>query len=538
MPCVDHAAAVASGELRWTDYSGTVYCCETPDDNGVVYVRRNGVAAWCGNSRFAQKGVFGMILPEKDMPFSKDGIVPDLIINPHAFPSRMTIAHLVECVFAKVCAIQGQIGDGTVFMPFDTEAIYDALAAGPGNFHRHGNEVLYNGCTGEQIQTEIFMGPNYYLRLKHMVADKVQARSFGAHDQLTRQPTEGRAKGGGLRIGEMERDVLLSHGVSSLIKESMSEKSDGYTWSVCRHCGTAAGTPRAGGQRAPTNDPAAHACRYCGDSDVVTVSTPYSFKLLLQECESMGIQVRMGPDALVLPRGAAEDDSDDDAFAAAGGGDCPGINPLSSGMFQSQMQDKLNDCGEEGDGDGESDDEYPEDAEDSEGEGDDDADSDAGYGVDGEGADGADDESEVSPEPFAEQPAEAEAEEDAEEDEKGIPSLFNSAAGGGIPAPAQITLKDVDLAMAVPGGSGPSAPGAPSLLGDLAKLGAMGPSAESGGDGAAESESAASQIKTITLKTSRRAQDPMSSSASGDDGYGDDYGADGGDGDGDDDFFA
>jgi hypothetical protein len=526
---VDHDAALASGELRWTDYSGPVYCCETPDGNGTVYVRRNGVAAWCGNSRFAQKGVFGMILPEKDMPFSKDGIVPDLIINPHAFPSRMTIAHLVECVFAKVCSIQGQIGDGTVFMPFDTEAVYDALAAGPGNFSRHGDEVLYNGRTGEQIQTEIFMGPNFYLRLKHMVADKVQARSFGAHDQLTRQPTEGRAKGGGLRIGEMERDVLISHGASAFINESMSKKSDGHVWSVCRHCGTAAGAPRAGGQRAPTTDPSARACRYCGDSDVVTVSTPYAFKLLAQECEAMGIQVRMGPDALIGAGGDDESDSDAEAEAAMDGGECDASSWLSP-MQQRITRDKTDGCDDEDSGDesegGKPADKYPEDAEDS---GDEDAEDDLSeeeYDAPDAPAEGSDE--------ILGAPGDTGDDADEDEDEDFGPTVAGGGARG-LRAPSPITLKDVDLAMSVPGGSGPS--DSSSLLGDLATLGAMGPSADAGGAGAAESESAASQIKTIVLKSSRRAEGPVAPSAS-DDGDGGDYDGDGGDGDDDDDFFA
>jgi DNA-directed RNA polymerase II subunit RPB2 len=137
-----------------------------------------------------------MIIPEESMPFTKDGVKPDIIINPHAIPSRMTIGHLVECVFAKLCCMKGAIGDGTVFIPFDESKVYNEL--GEKGFNHHGNEILYNGFTGQQIQSEIFIGPTFYFRLKHMVADKINVRG---HDRdknelpkvmLTRQPTSGK----------------------------------------------------------------------------------------------------------------------------------------------------------------------------------------------------------------------------------------------------------------------------------------------------------------------------------------------------------
>jgi len=163
-------------------------------------------------SRHGQKGVLGMIIPEENMPYTKDGIKPDIIINPHAIPSRMTIGHLVECIFAKMCCLDGLLGDATVFIPIDNEIIHKKLE--DNGYEKYGNEILYNGFTGRQIDTEIFIGPTYYFRLKHMVAEKINSRGIGAMTQLTRQPTEGRRKGGGLRIGEMERDTVLSHGIS------------------------------------------------------------------------------------------------------------------------------------------------------------------------------------------------------------------------------------------------------------------------------------------------------------------------------------
>ena len=177
-----------------------------------------------------------MIIPEENMPFTKDGVRPDIIINPHAIPSRMTIGRLVECIFAKMCCLDGVLGDATVFIPIDNSKIYKRLESN--GFNKHGNEILYNGFTGRQIETEIFIGPTYYFRLKHMVAEKLNARGIGKLAGLTRQPTEGRRRGGGLRIGEMERDTVLSHGISLFLKESMMERSDKYTWCACKRCGT------------------------------------------------------------------------------------------------------------------------------------------------------------------------------------------------------------------------------------------------------------------------------------------------------------
>ena len=232
-------------------------------------------------SRHGQKGVVGMIIPEEDMPFTKDGIVPDIIINPHAIPSRMTIGHLVECMFAKLCTMEGTNGDGSVFIPLELQKIGSGLEEH--GFENYGNEILYNGRTGQQIETNIFMGPTYYLRLKHMVADKMHHRDKGPRDQLTRQPTSGRGKEGGLRIGEMERDVLLSYGFSQFAKESVMERSDKYTWAVCKSCGRIA-------RYAPQQG--LYECLGCANTDISVVQTPYAFKLLVQELETMGITPR------------------------------------------------------------------------------------------------------------------------------------------------------------------------------------------------------------------------------------------------------
>ena len=241
-------------------------------------------------SRHGQKGVLGMIIPEENMPFTKDGIKPDIIINPHAIPSRMTIGHLVECIFAKMCCLDGLLGDATVFIPIDNEKIYKRLE--DNGFNKHGNEILYNGFTGKQIETEIFIGPTYYFRLKHMVAEKLNARGTGKLTGLTRQPTEGRRKGGGLRIGEMERDTVLSHGISLFLKESMMERSDKYTWAACKRCGTLV---------AFNITENINMCRNCNNDDVCVIQTPYAFKLFTQELEAMGIQMRVNTEHIELP---------------------------------------------------------------------------------------------------------------------------------------------------------------------------------------------------------------------------------------------
>ena len=230
------------------------------------------------SSRHGQKGVIGRILNECDMPFSKKGIRPDIIMNAHAFPSRMTIGHIVECVFAKLCCMRGSYGDGTVFMDFDRDVIMDELQTH--DYNKYGNEILYNGIDGKMIETDIFIGPVYYFRLKHMVAEKINARGTGPMQFLTRQPTEGRRKGGGLRIGEMERDALLGHGIGNFISESMMERSDNAQFPICNRCGILAITGKE-----------AFYCKRCDEQDISMVKIPYTFKLLSQEMETMSLNM-------------------------------------------------------------------------------------------------------------------------------------------------------------------------------------------------------------------------------------------------------
>ncbi len=222
------------------------------------------------SSRPGQKGVCGLLIEEKDMPFSKDGIVPDLIVNPHAIPSRMTINQLLEMILGKSCSISGNLGDAT---PFQNNQItdYTHLLESYG-YEGQGNEVLYSGITGEQIKTSIFMGPIYYQRIKLMVADKMHSRGTGPLQALIRQPAAGRANNGGLRIGEMERDSILSYGIGSFLKESMMDRSDKFIVQVDEKSGL---------------------IDYNDNKDKCMVHMPYAMKMLLQELQTMCIYPRL-----------------------------------------------------------------------------------------------------------------------------------------------------------------------------------------------------------------------------------------------------
>ena len=236
------------------------------------------------SSRHGQKGTIGMTYRHEDMPFTKDGIVPDIILNPHAIPSRMTIGQLLETILGKTCAMLGYLGDGT---PFNGTTIDDIgeLLENKCNYERYGNEILYNGQNGKQLKTTLFIGPTFYQRLKHMVSDKIHSRSSGPVVMLTRQPAEGRSRDGGLRFGEMERDCILSHGLSQFLKERMLDVSDHFVVNVCNLCGLIASVNKKKN---------IYYCRNCNNySKFSEVHIPYSYKLLIQELESMGVASRI-----------------------------------------------------------------------------------------------------------------------------------------------------------------------------------------------------------------------------------------------------
>ena len=235
------------------------------------------------SSRHGQKGTIGNIIPEKDMPFTKSGIRPDIIINPHAIPSRMTIGQLKETLLGKVLVELGLLGDGTSFGDLDVPSICKELQSL--GYESNGNDILYNAMTGEQIDASVFIGPVFYQRLKHMVADKQHSRSIGPMVNLTRQPAEGRSRDGGLRFGEMERDCMCSHGASRFTKERMYDVSDKYSVHVCKKCGMIASY----------NDAAhIHLCKNCKNrSDFSYVEIPYACKLLFQELATMNVAPRL-----------------------------------------------------------------------------------------------------------------------------------------------------------------------------------------------------------------------------------------------------
>ena len=193
------------------------------------------------SSRAGQKGTVGMLIAEEDMPRTADGIVPDIVVNPHAIPSRMTIGQLLECVIGKACAMEGTYADATAFVNTRSPTTeFGTILKERHGFEEYGNEVMYNGRTGQQLATKIFIGPTYYMRLKHMVKDKMNARATGAREMRTHQPVAGRGRGGGLRLGEMERDVFLAHGISEYISDAYMNRSDGYELSVCSQTGDVA----------------------------------------------------------------------------------------------------------------------------------------------------------------------------------------------------------------------------------------------------------------------------------------------------------
>jgi len=235
------------------------------------------------SSRHGQKGTVGNIIPECDMPFTKDGVTPDIIINPHAIPSRMTIGQLKETVLGKVLVELGLFGDGTAFGQFDVKDICGELIKQ--GYEAHGNELLYNGQTGEQHECSVFMGPVFYQRLKHMVNDKTHSRSIGPMVNLTRQPAEGRSRDGGLRFGEMERDCMISHGAARFTRGRMYDASDKYSAFICKKCGLIASY----------NDKMnIHHCRTCDNrADFAYVEIPYACKLLFQELNTMNVVPRI-----------------------------------------------------------------------------------------------------------------------------------------------------------------------------------------------------------------------------------------------------
>jgi DNA-directed RNA polymerase II subunit RPB2 len=256
-------------------------------------------------SRCGQKGTVGLVIPEENMPFTEDGIRPDIIINPHALPSRMTIGQLVETLMGKACVNTGGYGDCTAFINKGSKHEQFGKILTQNGYNSSGNQLLYNGMTGEQLQADIFIGPTYYMRLKHMVKDKINYRAKGKMEQLTRQTVGGRANDGGLRIGEMERDGVIAHGASIFLQESMLTRGDKYYMAVCNNTGTVAIynnsqnlflSPMADGPikfstTIDKNLNIENISKYGRQFSILKI--PYAFKLLIQELQVMNIQLRL-----------------------------------------------------------------------------------------------------------------------------------------------------------------------------------------------------------------------------------------------------
>ena len=260
-------------------------------------------------SRAGQKGTVGLIIPEEDMPFAEDGTRPDLIINPHALPTRMTIGQLVETLMGKACVLQGGFGDCTAFVNHGSKhKVFGKMLTELG-YHNSGTQLLYNGMTGERMESQIFMGPTYYMRLKHMVKDKINYRTRGPRTVLTRQTVQGRANDGGLRIGEMERDGVIAHGAAYFLRQSMLERGDEYYMAVCNKSGMIAiYNPAQNLFMSPMADGPIHFADTLtsGDNQALNIENmtrfgrsfsvvrvPYAFKLLMQELQAMNVQMRV-----------------------------------------------------------------------------------------------------------------------------------------------------------------------------------------------------------------------------------------------------
>jgi DNA-directed RNA polymerase II subunit RPB2 len=265
------------------NFKGNVYCCTVPQGLGIIYVRRNNIPVWSGNSLHGQKATVGIIYKQKDMPFTESGMTPDIILNPHGFPSRMSLGQFIECLASKEAALTGKFIDGTPFNNYDIMEIPQVLKKL--GYSPYGTETMYCGITGRKMDAEIFIGPVYNLRLKHLVLDKVHGRARGPKQALTRQPLEGRTRDGGLKIGEMEKDAMVAHGMGQFLKERLMETSDISKVRICDDCGMFV---------SKVIDKDYYKCKGCKNTTrISSIVVPHACKLLFQELTAVNILPRI-----------------------------------------------------------------------------------------------------------------------------------------------------------------------------------------------------------------------------------------------------
>ncbi|KAI1633350.1 DNA-dependent RNA polymerase 2 rpb140 [Biscogniauxia mediterranea] len=288
-----HVKRDASTPLRSTESGIVDQVVVTTNADGLRFVKvrvRTTKIPQIGDkfaSRHGQKGTIGVTYRTEDMPFTREGIVPDIIINPHAIPSRMTIAHLIECLLSKVSTLKGMEGDATPFTDVTVDSVSSLLREH--GYQSRGFEIMYHGHTGRKLRAQVFFGPTYYQRLRHMVDDKIHARARGPVQIMTRQPVEGRARDGGLRFGEMERDCMIAHGAAAFLKERLFEVSDAFRVHICEICGLMTPVAQLSQQ--------SFECRPCKNkTKIAQIQIPYAAKLLFQELQAMNIASRMFTD--------------------------------------------------------------------------------------------------------------------------------------------------------------------------------------------------------------------------------------------------